>query len=339
MSTDKTSSIVLLHESLPADARQDELDALVQVDEVSAALDDLGWRVATLAVDLDIGAWLDELRAMRPTLVFNLVESLGGQGRLIPVVPAVLAANGIPFTGSDSDSIFLSSQKLMAKRWLAMHGVPTPAWREHGDQTECDNRQWIVKSVWEHASLGIDDESVVRGREALDELLERRSAVYGGEWFAEHFIDGREFNISIIEEAGMPRVLPVAEISFLNFPADKPKIVGYAAKWDTAAPEYIQTPRCFPDLPRNRLRTLVDVVSKCWKIFGLRGYARVDIRLDRRGVPWVLEINANPCLTQDAGFVAAAAEGNLSYERVIDAIVDATLRTGRLRHEALNQDP
>lgn len=336
MSSEKSSPIVLLHESFPDNARQDELDALVQVEEVSAALERLGWRIDTLAIDLDIGSWLRKLHDMRPACVFNLVESLGGHGRLIPVVPSVLAANGIAFTGADSDSLSLSSQKLIAKRWMALHGIPTPAWREPGDATACDDRQWIVKAVWEHASLGIDDNSVVRGRDKLDQLFERRQEVYGGEWFAERFIDGREFNISIIEEDGRPRVLPIAEINFVDFPADKPRIVGYAAKWDTEAPEYIRTPRCFPELPRSRQQKLADVARKCWKIFGLRGYARVDIRLDRRGVPWVLEVNANPCLSSDAGFAAAATEGNLAYEQVIEAIVDAALRTERRRFEAIS---
>ena len=207
-----------------------------------------------------------------------------------------------------------------------MHGVPTPAWLEANDAADRDGQAWIVKSVWEHASLGLDDGCIVRGKAALAARLDRSAASFGGEWFAERYIDGREFNISVIEEAGAPRVLPVAEIRFDAFPDDKPKIVGYAAKWDTDAPEYRNTPRVFPNLARAKEMRLHELAKKCWKIFRLRGYARVDIRMDDRGVPWVLEINANPCLSSDAGFVAAAAEGNLGYEKIIEAIMDAALR-------------
>ncbi len=326
MSPKKPLSVVILHEVMPDDARPDELDALVQVEEVSATLQRLGWEVSCLAVDLDAKSWLTELRSRRADCVFNLVESLGGSGRLITLVPSLLAAAGIPFTGSGADAIYLSSHKLIAKRWMALHGVPTPAWLESDEGAGHDDQAWIVKSVWEHASLGLDDGCIVRGKAALSARLDRSTANFGGEWFAERFIDGREFNISVIEEAGVPRVLPIAEIRFKDFPADKPRIVGYAAKWDTDAPEYRNTPRVFPNLAPTKEGRLQQLAKKCWQIFRLRGYARVDIRMDDRGVPWVLEINANPCLSSDAGFVAAAAEGNLSFDKVIEAITDAALR-------------
>lgn len=326
MKHNRTPAIVILHESVAADARPDELDALVQVEEVSEALKRLGWQVSTLAAGLDFNAALAELRRRDADCVFNLVESLGGSGQLIPVVPTVLSAYGIPFTGSGADAIYLSSQKIFAKRWMALHGIPTPKWLAPEDTIENDDRPWIVKSVWEHASLGLDHGAVVRGRTALAARLADCGARHGGEWFAERYIEGREFNISVIEENGEPRVLPIAEIDFDGFPAGMPKIVGYAAKWNTDSVEYQTTERSFPDLSKRKEERLLSIARKCWRIFRLRGYARVDIRMDDRGVPWVLEINANPCLSQDAGFVAAAAEAGISYERVIEHIMDAVLR-------------
>lgn len=319
-------SIVVLHAAFADDARIDDLDALVQADQVSAALKRLGWDVSRIATTLDFGATVAELVRRGPDCVFNLVESLGGSGRLITVVPAFLSAAGFAFTGSDDTAIFMSSQKLLAKRWLTLHGLPTPKWYSSGESIDHDNKPWIVKSVWEHASLGIDDLSVVRGKRALLERLDQRVESFGGEWFAERYIEGREFNISVIEEDGVPRVLPIAEIDFRDYPSGKPRIVGYAAKWQEDAPEYRNTERVFPALDDALETRLHHVVVKCWQIFRLRGYARIDVRLDRQGVPWVLEVNANPCLSKDAGFVAAAAEANLGYEEVIEAVVSAALR-------------
>ncbi len=121
--------------------------------------------------------------------------------------------------------------------------------------------QYIVKSVWEHASLGLDDSSVVTGSEAARQKIERCKQQYGGEWFAEEYIDGREFNISVIEQDGEPLVLPIPEITFVDYPDDKPKIVGYAAKWDPDAVEYDATRRDFPTLPAEQQDALSDCVK------------------------------------------------------------------------------
>ena len=115
-------------------------------------------------------------------------------------------------------------------------------------------------------------------------------------------------------------------MTFVDYPAGKPKIVGYAAKWDVAAPEYHATQRVFDALPAAELETLRRVALRCWTVFELKGYARVDIRFDSAGTPWVLEINTNPCLTPDSGFVAAASASGRSYKQLIDVITSATQR-------------
>ncbi|MDH4073004.1 MAG: D-alanine--D-alanine ligase [Gammaproteobacteria bacterium] len=327
MSSSSDNRIVILHEAVAENARPDEFDLLVQVEEVTASLERLGWDVHTLAVDLDFAKTLTALRDFGAVCVFNLVESLGGCGQLITVVPSLLSAAGLRFTGSDADAIYLSSQKTLAKRWMALHGIATPSWIGSGDEIGANSQRWIVKSVWEHASLGLDDDAVVRGKRAVSDRLEKCRSGFGGEWFAERFIDGREFNVSVIEESGEPYILPIAEIRFEDYAPGKPHIVGYAAKWVSESHEYHNTPRHFPKLSPQQDARIRDVVKRCWRLFRLSGYARVDIRLDGRGVPWVLEINANPCLSRDAGFVAAANEAGIVYDRAIELILDAANET------------
>jgi len=324
---------LLVHEAIGADARADELDTLVQVEQVSAVLRQLGYHVSTLQTGLDLGAALATVKAQRPDCVFNLVESLGGDGRMVHFIPTLLRIAGVAFTGSDGDAIYLSSQKQLAKNWMRLNGIPTPA-SITGDGaanaaavTDIDSR-WIVKSLWEHASFGLDDGCVVGGLKPAQARIAACEARYGGEWFAEQFVDGREFNIAMLEQDGQPLVLPIAEIGFSGFPPGKPKIVGYAAKWDEDAPEYLATPRTFPTLPGSLAKALNGVVRKCWKSFGLSGYVRVDLRVDAGGNPWVLEVNANPCLSRDAGFAAAAQQAGIDYESLIQLVVEAGLRTG-----------
>lgn len=325
--TTQPVTVLVLHESIGADARVDDLDTLNMVGEVVAALRQLGRQVTSLPTSLDLDAALASIRTQQPDIVFNLVESPGGDARMSHFVPTLLRSAGFAFTGSDSDAIYLSSQKLLAKRWMRLHGIPTPA--SLGGASEADGKRdrWIVKSLWEHASFGLDDGCVVNGIVAARKRIADCVARYGGEWFAELFVDGREFNIAVLEQDGQPVVLPIAEMGFTDFPEGKPKIVGYAAKWDEEAPEFLATERYFPDLTNPLREALTQVAQKCWQSFGMRGYARVDIRLDGHGNPWVLEVNANPSLGRDAGFAAAAQRAGIGYEQLIETVLTAGIRS------------
>lgn len=325
-------NVLMLHEAIGSDARADELDTLLQAEQVAAALRQLGCHVSTLQAGLDLGATLTSVKEQRPGCVFNLVESLGGDGRMVHFIPSLLRVAGVPFTGSDGDAIYLSSQKQLAKNWMRLNGIPTPACfsgngSDHAAEIADSDGRWIVKSLWEHASFGLDDGCVVEGLKAAQARMAQCESRYGGEWFAEQFVDGREFNISVLEQDGQPVILPIAEIGFSGFPPGKPKIVGYAAKWDELAPEYLATPRSFPTLPDSLSKAMKQAAYKCWESFGLSGYVRVDFRVDAFGDPWVLEVNANPCLARDAGFAAAAQKAGIGYELLIQKLLEAGLRS------------
>ena len=223
---------LVLHDALSAESRPDEADVLVQLEQVSSALTSAGWQIDVQPADLDLDAIRRSVETLRPDCVVNLVESLCGDGKLISIVPALLGHLRVPFTGSSSDAIYLSSQKEVAKAWMRNHGIATARSLRSGEARANDGIRWIVKSLWEHASLGIDDSSVVVGAQAALERIDHCRSVWGGAWFAEEYIEGREFNISVIEHDGQPLVLPLAEMTFVDYPERKPKIVSYAAKWD-----------------------------------------------------------------------------------------------------------
>lgn len=313
-------SLLVLHTALGPEARPDELDALQQSEDIQESCRALGWAVGAAAVDLDLAALERRLVDEPPACIFNLVEALAGRDRLIGLVPLLLESLALPFTGSGSAAIGLSTNKVLAKRWMRRHGIPTPEWFA-GEAPEDEGDRWIVKSNWEHGSFGLDDSSVVRGAAAAAAAITARRATHGGDWFAERYVDGREFNIAVLEKNGLPVVLPLAEMTFVDYPPGKPEIVGYSAKWDAAAPEYGNTVRRFRTSGRREQTMLESLARECWDIFGLRGYARVDIRLDAGGAPQVLEINANPCLARDAGFMAAAGEAGLSQRDVIEQLL------------------
>jgi D-alanine-D-alanine ligase len=318
--------IALLHDAAAAGGRPDSSDTLVEAQAIAVELVKLGFETVTLPVGLDLGALERALRELAPHAVFNLIESLEGRGRLLHLVPALLESLGVPFTGCSAHALAATSHKVAAKRLLRQADIATPAVLGEA----ADDGPWIVKSVYEHASLGLDDSSVVRGASGVARILEARRAEFGGDWFAERFVPGRELNVALIAAPPGPRALPVAELKFEGYPEHKPAIVGYAAKWDSESFEYRHTVRSFgvePELAARAER----LARVCWDLFALDGYARVDFRVDDLGSPFVLEINANPCLSPDAGFAAALAQAGIGYGDAIGWLIADARRRAHAR--------
>ncbi|MGA2974127.1 MAG: D-alanine--D-alanine ligase [Spirochaetia bacterium] len=327
--------IALLYGRVDPSAPADEADTFVQVNAVRSALHGLGYPLIDVPVSLDLGVAAAVLKAARPVLAFNLVESIHGRGSLIHLAPSLLDSMGITYTGAPCEAIMLTSHKLLGKKTLAAAGIDTPPWMTASDALRGAPPfppPWIVKSVWEHASIGLADSSVAGSETELSAETRRRAANEPIEQlFVEGFIEGREFNLALLApaEEGEPESLPAAEILFLGYPEGKPKVVGYRAKWEQGSFEFENTPRRF-DFPAEDVEMvgrLNRLSRECWRAFGLRGYARVDFRVDGAGRPWILEINTNPCLSPDAGFLAAAQRAGLTIEEVVRRIVvEATRR-------------
>jgi D-alanine-D-alanine ligase-like ATP-grasp enzyme/ribosomal protein S18 acetylase RimI-like enzyme len=324
-------TLTIIHQDVPPGAPPDERDVLDEAAAVRAALEAAGHAVRVVPCGLNLQALVCHPAVRDADVVFNLVESLAGSGRLIHLAPAALESVGVVFTGNSSEAQFATSGKLLAKRLLRAASLPTADWVEAQDPAtpERGRADWIVKSVWEHASVGLDDASVLRGVTAA--AAQAVAAGRGGGWFAERYIEGREFNVGLIAAAdGSVRTLPPAELVFVDYPPDKPRIIGYAAKWDETAFECAHTVRRFVDRAAEAaLCARLDGLARdCWRVFGLSGYARVDFRVDADGQPWILEVNANPCLAPDAGFAAALDAAGIEYGAAIDGLAEEARRRG-----------
>lgn len=315
-----TNYIPVLHGG--TDLRADELDTIECAKVIAVALEKLGYRSEVIALDIDFTV-VETIATAKPLAVFNLVESIRGDGRLGHLACALLEHFDLTYTGARETAFFQSNSKRLSKALLRAANLPTP--REWTDVAAAGQKV-IIKSVNEHASFGMDQQSIVEGSEALNEIA-RREKEYGGRFFAEAYIPGREFNISMVETKRGPMVLPIAEMRFDGLPEGIYPIVDNAAKWDEESNVYHHTRRSFgleaqePDLAAELRRLCVD----CWFAADLSGYARIDFRVDPAGRIYILEYNANPCLAPDAGFAAALEEAGMSYEEGIQMIVDAAL--------------
>ncbi len=324
--------VAIVHDAIAASGRVDERDALIQAELVAELLGELGATCERIEATSDLEALATRLRAFAPELVVNLVESLDGVAERIHWVPRWLEALGLPFTGGGSAAIRATSDKLAAKRRLRAAGLATPDWVEPGAAAPATPRRWLLKPIYEDAGIAIDDAAVVyAGGAKLEELLLERAKQVGRPLFAEAYLDGRDFNVGLLAKGGGFEALPPAEVVFERWPEGKPKLYGFAAKWDPASLEWDRTPTEFGLAEREPALAarLAALALRCAELFGLSGYARIDLRVDADGSPFVLEVNSNPCLSPESGYLEAAALMNLSPREVLARIVDAA----RLRSE------
>lgn len=325
----KIAAIVRNH--VPSNASKDVQDVINQSRFVGKVLREQGWSVVEVELGSDIGEVVSALRGIRPHVVFNLVESFMGSDELASMAPVIFRNLGYSFTGADSPVLFMTNDKLAAKRHLMSVDLPTPRGIDEIGLRRgrfSHKGRYIIKSRYEHASLGLDDTSVIQADKAEDLLaaMEDQRQKLGGSCIAEEFIDGREFSVSLIEySGGKCMILGSAEIAFR--PDMDVKIVGYQAKWDEGSDADKSTVRGFefrkaePDLSSLLEKTALD----CWEEMGLRGYARVDFRVDSKGKAYIIDVNANPCLSEDAGFIATATEAGWKPDEVISSIVKSAL--------------
>ncbi len=320
--------IGILHPYIPENASEDEKDVLEQVGGISTALKTLGFDPVPVIFDLNLEAVGITLKMLNPAFVFNLVESVNGRGSLIHLAPSFLDYLGLPYTGSKTEAMFMTSNKVVSKNFLSASEITTPmsytlSSLKHDAPVK---GRFIIKSAWEHASIGLSQDSVVlveSASELISELKKARKRMKG-DCFCEEYIEGREFNVGLLSGENGVEVLPPAEILFVDYPAGKLKIVDYRAKWKPKSFEYIHTDRSFDFGLEDEhiIRSLKTTAKKCWDLFGLKGYARVDFRVDGSGKPWVLEVNANPCLSPDGGFSVASALVGLDYPMIVQRIIN-----------------
>lgn len=302
-------------------ALADELDVMVQVDFVEAGLRELGIQTFRKGITADFMKEVSSLAVEKPDFVFNLVESIDNKGELCYFVPALLNMHSIPYSGSPVEAIFLTTSKILTARILEKAGISTPeSYLPSQYGRLIAGSRYILKPVWEDGSLGITHDSVITFSSEQAEKIKSCSDTH---WIIQDYIEGREFNITVIPGDGRPEVLPPAEMIFRDFPDDKPKIVDFKAKWEENSFEYINTVRSFPGrgLDHELDQRIRSAALDCWKEFGLRGYARIDMRVDNNNIPYVIEVNANPCLSPDGGVVAAVNEAGIPFTEILKRIL------------------
>jgi len=326
-------NIIVLHNVVPPDAPLDEQDNLIEARHVAEGLEEIGHEVQLMPFGFNMAETAGILRAAAPDLVFNLVETIEGASTWSYLASALLEHLGIPYTGGSKDNLYITTNKVLTKQLLKSKRLPTAPWNAKNAPGHLSFAPpYIVKPVWEEASVDIDDHSVFHdGPRAVACLAAKQHRLPGG-YFIEQFVEGREFNISVLPTPGGPWVLPPAEIQFLDYPEDKLRLVGYRAKWDATSFEFHHTVRTFefPAEDAFLLNRIKDLTRRCCRLLNLVGYVRVDFRVTTGGLPVILEVNSNPCISPDAGFFAAVTRAGLSRAEMLSLICQDAMHRRRM---------
>lgn len=322
--------ITLLH---TADALEPPEDPVLG--QLTWALESLDHEVKRLPVAADVEPLVHALKGDEPDLVFNLAESFGGKSAMESNVAALLNLLDLRYTGSSPAGLLVAGDKSLTKKILRFHGIRTPEFATiyRGAVEFADRIKFpvIVKPPQEDASLGITAASVVREIKDLFSRIHELQDEYQQPVLVEEFVDGREFYVGVLGNENA-QALPVIELDFTGFPEDRPRIASWEAKWgedgEGSGAEYAGTKSIFPTNLDDELRERIQKVAvEAFNALRLRDYGRIDLRVSNEGEIYVIEVNPNCYLEQEAEFARAAKESGLEYEDLVGRILE--LATGR----------
>jgi D-alanine-D-alanine ligase len=313
---------VLVLSNRPGFALAGDAASEAEVDETAAAvaraLKGRGMSCGRLCLSDSVEPLIAALRRGRTRAVFNLCEGLGGSPLGELLVASALERLQVPFTGCPTAALTLCLDKGVSKSLLKAMGFPVP---KHFAVLPSQSLPAplpfrlpaIVKPLRQDGSLGISDASVVRTHKAMDAQVKAIHRRYHEPAIVEEYIAGREFNVSVIADK-KPRPLPVSEIDFSGMPRGVPKIVSYAAKWNTDDPRFTGTVPVVPaPIPKAAALRLQRLAADAGRALGCRHYWRVDFRVSKTGRPYIVEVNPNPDLHPDAGLARALKAARIPY--------------------------
>ncbi|MBZ5496840.1 MAG: ATP-grasp domain-containing protein [Acidobacteriia bacterium] len=304
-----------------------------EVGAIEESLRELGYSPYVLAVDQFSKDLVLTFYRMAPRFVWNLCEEIQGDCNLEMCIAGMLELMNIPYTGSGPLALGLALNKFRVKQVLQSTGIPVPrgylcALGQRLRPRAKRRFPVIVKPVHEDASLGINSKSVCHDLAQLQKQVAYIHDVYQQDALVDEYLEGREFNVAVLGDRE-PQALPISEIDFSRMPADEPRIVSYRAKWDEESIVCQCTvPVCPAEIParlENRIKLIALRSSKC---IGCRDYARIDMRTDADGNIYVLEVNPNPDLSPQAGFVRAARAAGMTYTDLVARITQSALERG-----------
>ncbi len=283
---------------------------------VAEALRGRGYEV----IPLDLDAQL--VGALTETAVEVVFLALHGQAGEDGSIQRLLDLLGAPYTGSDATASALAWDKSVSKGVLRRNGVTTPDWqvlsadavREYGAGQALDRIggqltfPLMVKPVQGGASLGVRR---VERREGLAAAV-MSAFHYHPAVLLEQVVAGTEVAVSIVDGTALPAVEIHAKDGAYDF----------AARYTHGATEFHVPAR----LDEHVANACADAAVQAWNTLGCRHIMRADMMVDEHGVPWVLEVDTCPGLTETSLLPLSAGAAGLPFDGLCERMIQ--LATG-----------
>jgi D-alanine-D-alanine ligase len=306
-----------------------ELGVMDEVQAVEHALAELKYSSMLIPLRPPLSQVDEMIKSLDADAVFNLFEGFGGCPETESQVASLLFKLKIPFTGCPPAALKLALDKSKTKNLLAAAGIPTPGYQilnPEDVKTFQLDFPCIVKPLAEDASHGISEDSVVTNFSSLENQINKICALFGGKAMVEEYVDGREFNTTVIGD-GRLTIPAISEIVY-TLPPDKPRILTFQAKWEENSLYFDNTRAVCPALITSlEQKRIARIARSAFRLIGCKGYARVDFRQDKSGNFKVLEVNPNPDITPGSGAALQAVASGMTYSQFIKKIIKIALKT------------
>ncbi|MGD9841410.1 MAG: D-alanine--D-alanine ligase [Steroidobacteraceae bacterium] len=323
--------VVLVHELLVPpdhidDCTQQEYDEFSTEFDVVQQLEASGHQVRCLGIGDSLVELTEVINEWHPHVVFNLADEFQGIVSFDQHLVSYLEMLRQPYTGCNPRGLLLSRDKALAKRILSSHGIATPAFAvfAKGQRVTLPvglNFPLFVKSASDDASLGIAQASMVRDLHSLKQRVEFVHQQTGSLALVEEFIAGRELYVGVIGNQRL-QAYPVWEMDFGTADVNGVAIATRKAKWDHDYRErHGIDSHAAKDIDPALEKRIKAMALSGYRALSLTGYARMDFRLSAEGKLFLLEANANPCLTSFDDFAKSAAAAGEDYAALLDHII------------------
>lgn len=324
----KLRVLVLTHESLVPPASlagqsQQQIDEWQTEYDVMSCLRDAGHEVQVLGLYDNLGDLRTRITEWQPEVAFNLLQEFQGIVTYDQHIVAYLELMRQPYTGCNPRGMMLSRDKVLSKQILTYHRIPTPQFAlfRRGRRYRLSKKltyPLFVKSATEDASLGISQASIVEDRARLKERIDFIHEHTKTDALVEEYIEGRELYVAVDGNERLT-TYPVWEMDFGTLPDVMAGIATRKVKWDRKYQQKhgIRTGKA-AELAATTEEQLSRYSKRIYRALHLSGYARMDFRLRPDGRVYLLEANCNPNLSKNEDFAAAAANGGVDYEALLE---------------------
>lgn len=306
-----------------------EKEFLSQIETIKGTLSQKFQNVSVLSIGKNISQALNQIKELQPGIIFNFVEAVEGNANYESYIAGIYELLQHEYTGNKALTLGNCLNKPRTKQVLQSFGIRTPNYHLAYYKKKIEENEFelkfpvILKLVKEDASIGISEYSVANDFKAMTKQLNFLFKNYKQDVLIEEYVKGREINAAILGNT----ILPLSEITFKNLPNDLPKIVTYEAKWSAGSVYYKNTiPVCPAKLDEKTKIKIERMALDAFYAMDCRDYARVDFRLSKNNTPYVIEVNPNPDISKDSGFIRSAGAAGISYEEVLYTLADFAIK-------------